>query len=315
MSAQRSEGARRTTGVAEAIEMIMARVARGAAETVALEDAVGRVLWARAALGADGLTVHPLNDQNTATLRSASAANALIDMPADVASCGVGDEVRVHLLSGWPVVPARGRHVFAVVGGRHAGKTTPIERLIPLLLRRGCTVAVVKHHVHMRAADASSGPADRPGTDTDRAAASGVFMTVLAGPGGVVLRRRQEGEPPLHQGLALVGAADLVLVEGHGRSVLPKILIYDSRGLGDRALPDGPFVAVVGTPAPVGPAVPCFPWTALDQLAELLLGADVRWHSPLVSASPIRSATRLLHPASHRRSAICPGRRPPIALG
>jgi len=238
-----------------------------------------RFLWARAALGPEGFTVQPLSDQGTATLRSSSAANALIDIPADAASFDVGDEVAVRLLPGSPLTAAQAgrRRVFAVVGGRHAGKTVLIERLIPLLTRRGHAVAVIKHHAHMHDEDAPAGTADRPGTDTARASEAGAFVTVLTGPGGLVLRQRHHGGPPLAVVLALAGSADIVLVEGYSQSSLPKILVHGSHGPGDRQMPAGPFIATVGDHASVGgEAAPHFPWGALEELADLILSAEGR---------------------------------------
>lgn len=212
--------------------------------TRALAVAPGRrrFLWARATLDAAGLWVAPLSGQGTATLRSASDANALIEIQPGDADLPAGTPVTVRLLAaaGLPAPEASRRPALAVVGERDAGKTTLIERLIPELLRLGVTVAAVKHHAHLDAADA-----DTDGTDTDRFALAGAAQTMLAGPAGIVRRPASGEDPPVEEILAMVGPADLVLVEGYSRSALPKILVQ-RRGLPtDRPAPAGPIVAVV----------------------------------------------------------------------
>jgi molybdopterin-guanine dinucleotide biosynthesis protein MobB len=159
--------------------------------------------------------------------------------------------------------------VLAVVGARGAGKTTLIERLIPVLRRRGFTIAVVKHHAHL---DLSEGDQ----TDTARLARAGAAETVLAGPGGVVHRYASHDEPQVNRVLAQVGPADFILVEGYSQSSLPKILVKRRGVETDRQPPAGPIVAVM-TDAPIfkvetDDGVPRFGWDDLGALAELVEG-------------------------------------------
>jgi molybdopterin molybdotransferase len=238
-----------------------------------------RFLWARATLDASGLWVAPLAAQGTATLRSASDANALIEIHSEDADLEAGAQVTVRLLTaeGLPTPIASGRPALAVVGARDAGKTTLIERLIPELRRLGVTVAAVKHHAHHDSADA-----DTAGTDTDRFARAGAVVSTLAGPAGVVRRRTGGEEPPLEEVLAIAGPADLVLVEGYSQSALPKVLVERRGAAMDRPAPAGPVVAVVRdtedakprdahTAGVAGSETPAsFGWSTIGALAEFI---------------------------------------------
>ncbi|MDR7550011.1 MAG: molybdopterin-guanine dinucleotide biosynthesis protein B [Armatimonadota bacterium] len=245
---------------------VRARLARA----LAVAPGRRRFLWAYATLDASGVWVAPLSGQGTATLRSASDANALIDMHPGDADLPAGAPVTVRLLTaaGLPAPEASGRPAIAIVGARDAGKTTLIERLIPELRRHGLTVAAVKHHAHRDAADADTG-----GTDTGRFALAGAVETVLAGPAGIVRRPARGDDPPLEEVLAIVGPADLVLVEGYSRSALPKILVQRRGVSDDRPAPAGPIAAVVGD-APQGESieqdVPAFGWEDIGALAALI---------------------------------------------
>jgi molybdopterin-guanine dinucleotide biosynthesis protein MobB len=238
-----------------------------------------RYLWALATLGAGGITVTPHMVQSTATLRASGDANALIVLDADTGELPAGSRVRIQLLepAAIPIVPssrmaaASRPEVIGVVGARGAGKTTLIERLIPVLARYGLSVAVVKHHGHQRALDEN-------GSDTARAASAGAVTTVLVGPGGTTARTSALGDPSLEDAVAHAGAADLVLVEGFSRSPIPKILVLGGSSDPAKAAPAGPIVATVGNgdgeaadAAAAAETPPRFHWDQIEQLARFIV--------------------------------------------
>ncbi|MCL6551524.1 MAG: molybdopterin-guanine dinucleotide biosynthesis protein MobB [Firmicutes bacterium] len=167
-------------------------VARLAA-SVRVRPGRARYLWGTATLRADGMTVAPLYVQSTAALRSSADANALIVLEPATGDLPAGTPVPVLLLGGLPVLPparaAQGPAAVGIVGARGAGKTTLVERLIPLLAARGVRVTVVKHHAHLLALDEA-------GTDTARAAAAGAARTILVGPAGLVIREPHTSPEP-----------------------------------------------------------------------------------------------------------------------
>lgn len=123
---------------------------------------------------------------------------------------------------------ADGMAVFAVCGFKNSGKTTLLEEVVPLLCARGISVAVVKH-------DAHGVQFDRPGKDSDRLFRSGADV-VIRGSNESAARWHPEGAPDLGQTLARLGAShDLVLVEGHKQTSLPKLWLL---GEGETAPPE-----------------------------------------------------------------------------
>jgi len=228
------------------------------AQELVVRPGRARYLWARL----DGGVPHgpwgvPLHDQDSAVLKSSAQADALLEIGPHQEWLPFGTAVTAYLLDAAHAASpshATGFHAaLAIVGARDAGKTTLIERLIPALAHLGVTVGVVKHHFHQDALDA-------PGTDTQRAAAAGARVTLLAGHEGAAVRVptiASDGRYPeddaavLRSALALISGVDLVLVEGFSASGLPKVLVRRNGIATDRDAPPGPFVAFVGgEPAP-----------------------------------------------------------------
>jgi len=114
--------------------------------------------------------------------------------------------------------------VVACCGFSGSGKTTLIEGLVPLLRDRGLSVAVVKH-------DAHGVRLDHPGKDSDRLFRSGADV-LLRGADESAVRWHPDSGPDLDRAIDLLGANhDLVLVEGHKRTSLPKLwLLGDGEG-------------------------------------------------------------------------------------
>jgi len=108
--------------------------------------------------------------------------------------------------------------VVCVCGWKDAGKTTLIEALIPRLKERDLEVGVLKH-------DAHGLEIDKPGKDTDRYFQAGADV-VAHDDTQLFARRRLDGRISLAR-LAwhLGGRYDLVLVEGHKASPLPKLWV------------------------------------------------------------------------------------------
>ena len=106
--------------------------------------------------------------------------------------------------------------LVAVVGGKHAGKTTIIENLIRQLKKRGYRVGVVKEMVRIPTLDT-------PETETDRYTEAGA-ETVVAAPRNetvIFVRKRLT----LKEILPYLQGLDFVLLEGfESEKRLPKII-------------------------------------------------------------------------------------------
>jgi molybdopterin-guanine dinucleotide biosynthesis adapter protein len=108
--------------------------------------------------------------------------------------------------------------LVGIVGWKNSGKTTLVERLIPILTRRGLKVATVKHtHHELRPADGH--------TDGERHARAGAMKTIVLAPDAwEISGQKQKGAPPAFADIAQhLAGADLVLVEGFKSAPIPKI--------------------------------------------------------------------------------------------
>jgi molybdopterin-guanine dinucleotide biosynthesis protein B len=110
--------------------------------------------------------------------------------------------------------------IVCIVGQKKVGKTTLIERLVPLLKARGLRVGTVKRPPH-------GFEFDLPGKDSCRHFAAGAEASLVYGHGVAATVRRLAGEPAVEQLIAEhLADCDLVLVEGHKSSSLPKLEVF-----------------------------------------------------------------------------------------
>ncbi len=107
--------------------------------------------------------------------------------------------------------------VVAFVGRSNSGKTTVVERLLPVLGARGYRVAVVKHTLR------SDVESDLPGKDTRRFWEAGAAHTTLATADRIVHTRRYDAPPSLETALRGVCDVDLIVLEGYKEGSQPKI--------------------------------------------------------------------------------------------
>ena len=108
----------------------------------------------------------------------------------------------------WPVA-------VGIAGAHDSGKTTLLERLVPMLRARGLCVGAVKHTPH----DVVD---DLPGKDSARHAAAGADPAAFVRPSATTVRRRESTE--LRRLLERdFGECDLVLVEGYKSLPLARI--------------------------------------------------------------------------------------------
>ena len=146
--------------------------------------------------------------------------------------------------------------VFGITGWKNAGKTTLTERLVAEFVRRGWTVATVKHAHH--AADI-----DKPGTDSFRHRAAGASEVALV-TGQRYAIVREQAEPTLAEVLARLAPTDLVLIEGFKRDRHPKIEV--------RANDSQPMDAKVHTIVAIASDLPptdALPWFARDDIGGI----------------------------------------------
>jgi len=111
-----------------------------------------------------------------------------------------------------------GAPVLALCGFSGSGKTTLLEAAIPHLIARGISVAAIKHDSH-------GFIVDREGKDSDRLFRAGATVA-LRGPSEQFLRRGVSSALTLQATLSdLARDHDLLLVEGHKDTPLPKLWV------------------------------------------------------------------------------------------
>ena len=140
--------------------------------------------------------------------------------------------------------------VVSFAGYSGAGKTTLVERLIPVLRLQGQRVSVVKHAHHKF-------DVDHPGKDSYRHREAGAFEVVVASDRRLALMREfeQPSELSVHHLIAeLYDGVDWVLVEGFKHSDLLKIEVLRESGSpkGERPAqyPDDVFIVALATDRP-----------------------------------------------------------------
>ncbi len=107
--------------------------------------------------------------------------------------------------------------IVSIIGHSNSGKTTLVERLIPVLRKEGLRVGILKHH-------GKDFEFDVPGKDTWRHARAGADVVVLSTPFGTGVTVRVEREPALDTLIErYFSGMDLVITEGYKRGPYPKI--------------------------------------------------------------------------------------------
>lgn len=134
--------------------------------------------------------------------------------------------------------PAPRPPMLAIVGKKHAGKTTLTVRLAAELTRRGHRIMTLKHGSHTFDLDPAA-------TDTYRHYHEGNAERVaMASPDKFALVMRWEREmAPEEIAARYLGEADLVLCEGFKASALPRIEIHRSAAHATSLYADGPVNA------------------------------------------------------------------------
>jgi molybdopterin-guanine dinucleotide biosynthesis protein B len=145
------------------------------------------------------------------------------------------------------------RPVIGIAGWKNSGKTTLTVRLIEEFVRRGLTVATVKHTHHQ------AGP-EHSGKDTARHRQAGAQEVALVSAAA--------NEPSLESAIANLSPCDLVIVEGYKSAAIPKIEVRRKQSASGEALADTDFMIIaIAADHPVGDArVPVF---ALDDVVAI----------------------------------------------
>jgi molybdopterin-guanine dinucleotide biosynthesis protein B len=153
--------------------------------------------------------------------------------------------------------------VISFVGNSGVGKTTFLEKLIPVFKARGYRVAAIKHDAHRF-------EIDYPGKDSWRLTQAGSDVTIISSREKFALVEHPDGERSLEDLVALVSdRVDIVLTEGYrGASALKIEVSRKAHSHVITALLDD-LIAIV-TDEPFEYQVPQFGLDEVERLADLL---------------------------------------------
>ena len=111
--------------------------------------------------------------------------------------------------------------IFGFAGWSGSGKTTLIEQLIPLFVKRGLRVALIKHAHH-------TFDVDKEGKDSWRHRQPGAAEILVTSSRRWVLMHELRGghEPSFDEQVKHLSPCDLLLVEGFKHAPIPKLEVW-----------------------------------------------------------------------------------------
>ena len=142
---------------------------------------------------------------------------------------------------------------IGIAGYSGSGKTTLIEKVIPLLVKEGLRVSLIKHAHH-------EFDLDQPGKDSHRHRMAGATEVLITSSNRWALMHELRGtvEPTLEEQLRHFAACDVVIVEGWKHHAMPKIEVH--RKLSEKPLlfPEDTSVIAVASDESLATDLPQF---------------------------------------------------------
>ena len=156
--------------------------------------------------------------------------------------------------------------IIGIAGFSGSGKTTLIEKLIPILVREGLRVSLVKHAHH-------EFDVDQPGKDSYRHRHAGCAEVLISSSKRWALMHELRGaaELPLAEALKHLSPCDLVIVEGYKSEPIAKIEVHRAAGHTPLLHPDDPHVVAVATDEPLDTELPQLDLNDAEDVARFIL--------------------------------------------
>lgn len=150
--------------------------------------------------------------------------------------------------------------IISIVAWSGTGKTTFLEKLIPVLKNKGLRVGVIKHDAHRF-------EIDKEGKDSWRLTQAGADVTALISPDRAVIMENRAVE--LEHLIAEISDVDLLLTEGYKFGNWPKILLY-RKELGKPIPIDPQKCFAVVSDVSIHTSCPLFSLDEVDLVADLI---------------------------------------------
>jgi molybdopterin-guanine dinucleotide biosynthesis protein B len=156
--------------------------------------------------------------------------------------------------------------IMGIAGFSGSGKTTLIEKMIPVFVREGVRVSLIKHAHH-------EFDIDQPGKDSYRHRHAGCTEVLIGSSKRWALMHELRGaaEPSLQEQLKHLSPCDLVIVEGYKSEPIPKIEVHRRSGNAPLLHPEDAHVVAVATDEPLGTALPQFDLDDAEGVARFML--------------------------------------------
>jgi molybdopterin-guanine dinucleotide biosynthesis protein B len=135
--------------------------------------------------------------------------------------------------------------IFGFAGWSGSGKTTLIERVIPVLVRDGLRVSLIKHAHHRF-------DVDHPGKDSYRHREAGCTeVLITSGLRWALLHElRGEAEISMDAALDMLSPCDITLVEGYKMAPIPKLEVWRAEIGKPLLYPRDPGILAIATDSP-----------------------------------------------------------------
>jgi molybdopterin-guanine dinucleotide biosynthesis protein B len=156
---------------------------------------------------------------------------------------------------------------FGFAGWSGSGKTTLIEQLIPLFVKRGLRVSLIKHAHH-------TFDVDKEGKDSWRHRQAGAAEILVTSSRRWVLMHelRGEHEPSFDAQVKHLSPCDLLLVEGFKHAPIPKMEVWRAEPGEGMLHPNDPHIVAVASDAKVETKLPLLDLNDPARIAAFILG-------------------------------------------
>jgi molybdopterin-guanine dinucleotide biosynthesis protein B len=155
---------------------------------------------------------------------------------------------------------------IGIIGYSNSGKTTLIEKLIPLLRARGLSVSAIKNAHH-------GFDMDRPGKDSFRYREAGAGQVLIAtSRRWALLTETPDGATPLEDLMQNLAECDLVIIEGFkSEGHIPRIEVRRSASTEAPIFPHDPNVIAVAADHALPTALPMLDLNDAAKIADFIV--------------------------------------------
>jgi molybdopterin-guanine dinucleotide biosynthesis adapter protein len=156
--------------------------------------------------------------------------------------------------------------VIGIAGYSGSGKTTLIEKVIPVLVRSGLRVSLIKHAHH-------EFDLDTPGKDSYRHRHAGCAEVLISSSNRWAIMHELRGapEPSLQEQLKHFSPCDLVIVEGYKNEPIPKVEVRLKGAHTPALYPDDAQVIAVATDDVLDTSLPQLDVNDAEAVAQFII--------------------------------------------